>query len=416
MSETKSLMEGIKKAFADHQEISQKNYDELKSNGVQYGESIEKLQNCINDIDVKHQAFEKAMARQSQALEAKADKELDLKHYNEMLVKHGGQALELEQLDEVKSAYDKFVRVGERRMTSDEIKSLNTIVDPNGGFFVVPQYSQRMTEKGFDNRGFMSAVDRVTSSSGQYKEIIDWADYDLAYYKNELTEASADAGGEAFKEVTWNATEQIYTKKFSRNQLEDSMIDIESYILRKLREGSDRQTGDRIVSGTGVDQPRGILTYANGTAYGQIEQITSSAVNSLKWADVINLLPSALKDPYHDNSSYCMRRTAFFDLLADVDGNARFQIGNQINFFSGDKMSLAILGSPVVWDPNMEAVATNGKSVLFGDFKETYVYMDRMGFSVLRDETNPSYVKVHLRRRNDGKVRNFEASKILVIQ
>jgi HK97 family phage major capsid protein len=416
MSETKTLMEGLKKAFADHQEISATQYKELKDNGQQFGEGLEKLDNVVKDIAVKHEAFEKAVARQTQQVEQKSADEVELKAYNEMLHSHHIDAVGADELSEMKSSFDRYMKVGRDRLTADEAKSINTIIDPDGGFFVIPQYSQNITQKGFDKRGFLSAVDIISSTSGQYKEIIDWADYSDSYYKNELTEATAPADGEAFKEVTWNATEQIYSKKFSRNSLEDSSRDIESYVVGKLRDGSMRQSGDLVVSGTGSDQPRGILTYTAGTTYGTIQQITSSASGVLKWQDVIELLPAQLKDPYHDNSSYAMKRASFYALLSDVDGNARFQIGNQINFFSGERMSLSILGSPVVFDPNFATVATNGLSVAFGDFKETYVFVERLGFSILRDETNPSYVKVHLRRRNDGKVRNFEATKILKIQ
>jgi HK97 family phage major capsid protein len=417
MAEVAKLIDEVKSAFHDHQEISTKNYDELKSNGQEMGQSIEKLQNCIKDIETKFTAVEKAVARKTQEKNAKDALEMDLKSYNDMLKTHGKEAVDLEQMNEVKSAFDKYIRKGTAvGLSNDEQKSLNTVIDPQGGFFVVPQYSQNIVQKKFDGRGLMDVVEKVTTSSGVWKEIIDWADYDDSYYSNELATATDDQGGEAFKEVTWNASEQIYTKKFSRVQLEDSFIDIESYILGKLREGSIRESGDLIVSGNGVDKPRGYLTYDAGTTYGTIEQITSSSSGVIKWADVIQLLPSALKDPYHANASYVMNRGTFFALLADVDGNARFQVGNQINFFSGQNLDLAILGAPVKWEVNMNAVATNGLSVAYGDFREAYTFIERLGFSVLRDETNPKFVKLHLRRRNDGKVKNFEATKILKIQ
>jgi len=260
----------------------------------------------------------------------------------------------------------------------------------------------------------MNAAKNVVIGSNEYKTIVDWEDYDESFYENELSETTPSDTND-FKEVTINATQQIFSKKFSRNALEDSIIDIENEVIAAMRAGMIRKDGTNVITGNGVDKPRGAITFADGTAYGQVEQIESNDSGVVGWVDVLQLLPAELKDMYHANASYVMPRAAFFGILADKSGADNFQIGSQVNFFDRSGVSLRLLGYPVVWEAGLPAVdgATNSLSVIFGDIARFYTYVRRLGVSLIRDETNPRYVWLHLRQRSGGNVINFEAAKIL---
>ena len=177
-----------------------------------------------------------------------------------------------------------------------------------------------------------------------------------------------------------------------------------------------RKEAAQIIAGNGVDKPRGLLTYASGVSRTTIEQVTSASVGVFTWDDVLKILPSALKSGYHGNAKFAMKRQTFFDLLADVDGVGKYQIGNQIQFFSTKKITMSILGYPILWEGYMEAVATGGLSVMFGDFKKAYRMVRKAGVSLIRDETNARYIKITLRERKDGKLKDGEAVKTLIIQ
>jgi HK97 family phage major capsid protein len=62
----------------------------------------------------------------------------------------------------------------------------------------------------------------------------------------------------------------------------------------------------------------------------------------------------------------------------------------------------------------MPALADNGFSLAFGDFKQGYQIFDRQGFRVLRDPlTSKPYVKFYTTKRSGGGVLNYEAIKLL---
>ena len=75
-----------------------------------------------------------------------------------------------------------------------------------------------------------------------------------------------------------------------------------------------------------------------------------------------------------------------------------------------------LLGYPVVISDDMPALVTgeNSKAIIFGNFKEGYQIVDRMGTRVLRDPYSAKpYVEFYVTRRLGGDVLNFEALKVV---
>ncbi len=329
--------------------------------------------------------------------------------------------IDIDKVNLQKKGFDLYFKKGREGLeysdlTHEERKFINTVIDTQGGYLVAPQYNMNVTPKAFDGRAILEIAGRATTSSNEYIEILDGADYEDAEWSNELLDAPTDQDNEDFKELRFHPTEQIYTKKISRNALEDQFVTVQ-YHLDQINKGATREAANDFINGNGVDKPRGFLTYTNGTAInGEVEQLTSTSSAAFDWDDVLDILPSALKDDYHGNASYLMRRASFFKLLIDKDGQSKYQIGNQINFFDKSGVSLSILGSPVKWDAGMPAIAANALAVGYGDFEQAYLIVDRVGFSIIRDETNPKFIKMHLRRRLTGGLKVGEAAKILKIK
>jgi len=73
-----------------------------------------------------------------------------------------------------------------------------------------------------------------------------------------------------------------------------------------------------------------------------------------------------------------------------------------------------LLGYPVVEGEDMPVLAANSLSMAFGDFREAYTIVDRMGIRILRDPyTKKGFVKFYSTRRVGGGAVNFEALKFL---
>jgi HK97 family phage major capsid protein len=94
--------------------------------------------------------------------------------------------------------------------------------------------------------------------------------------------------------------------------------------------------------------------------------------------------------------------------LKDGQGNYAWQ--PSLSALSGG----TILGFNVVEGEDMPAVAADSLSIGFGDFRETYQIVDRIGIRVLRDAlTNKPYVGFYTTKRVGGAAINFESLKFL---
>lgn len=404
-------------------EINEKQKSFEEKHGHELGELKENFVAAITDFDAKLEKGEKIQKDIEKKIVDIAnfsnteDTLKDLKSYNKMLTSYGRQPVDREQLSEVTKAFDRYVRFGPRALMEAEHKALNTVIDPQGGFFVLPEYSNEISELAIEPHGILDIVDRVNVSTSPIKFMVDWFPWDDDIYKNELDPLPTPTTPSPFREVTIPVTTQFYGMPFSRELLEDSYIDIQTHVIGRMREGMDNNTGRTLVLGDGADKPHGILQYPNGTGFGNIEQIVSGTSSIITWDDVMIALPSAGKSIYTNNSvsSYLMNKRTFYDLLGDKDGSSRYQISNQVNFFSGQGISLGILGSDVVWEPSMPLAESDALAVAFGDFRKAYKYVERVGFSLHRDDSNAATLTLTLRRRNGGGVVNFEAIKLLKI-
>lgn len=429
MEEMNKIVEGLNKSIHD---IQVKHDETIANLGIEKakesGEHKATIDKMTQDFDAKMSKLEVVINRKGANNNQISDTtfEYNKNYFNsvaELAPERREQLKELANSKDMqialKSAYSKYLKYPSSNfasmLTPEETKSFNTIIDPQGGYFVRPEYMDSIIEKKFDAHQIHDLVEKVTVSSAQISETADWNDYDDSAYVNELANGPDTITDDEYEQITWNVKEILYPKRFTRNSLEDSFIDVESYVMRKMREGVVRKDAALMLAGNGIDKPRGILTYADGLARDQIEQITSTSVNRLSWEDVITLLPQELRDEY-DNASFLMKRQSFFSLLSDVDGMGKFQIGNQIQFLSTDKVIMSILGFPVKFDGFMPSALTGGKAVLFGDFKSAYRLVTKAGVALIRNDTNARWVDLTQRERKDGKLKDGNALKMLVIQ
>ncbi len=397
-------------------EANQKQADEIAKFGKASEEAQAEHKEAINGLEARFTAMERlAVNLQQQSQPVSEQKQVEM--FNKFLKVANKEAMNSEQVVEYKSAFEKYITRGERQLTPDEVKFLNTASDPSGGYLVVPEVSTTLVNKKFDGRGILEVVAKKTTS-GQYEEIIDWEDYDEGFFNNELDlDVSASIStSEQFGKVTFSNDEILYGKKFTRKVLEDAFLNIETDVMGKVDKGMRRTIAQLLLTGTGVNEPKGLLTYTDGTTFGTIEQVETGTSGDLTWADVISTAPASLKDGYHANASFLMRRATFFNLLKEVDTTGQYQLGQMINFMDGQGVSFNILGYPVNFDAGMPAVAGGALAVAFGDFNTGYVYTETPAVSIVRDDTKPTYVEIWKRLRADGKVVDFDAIKLLKIK
>jgi len=406
-----------------------KNLSEEVAKAKENGESIENVKKSIEEVASKMEAnFKTLEAKQNRASMEKTIDPVVEKAYEkfysqcETVIGKRIEAVSKEDRKHLISGFEKRLRLDgasfEVQASAEEKKAMNTIVANEGGFFTIPEYSSKVLEKDFEKNGILDVINSIVIGGTELKEAVDMNDYDDSDFVNELANAPVSKKLIDFKQMTFRTNEIFYPQEFTRNMLEDGMLDIEKYILRKLREGIMRKKAAMYLMGDGVDKPRGLLTYPNGTKFDEVEQIESNTTNDVKLSDVFTALPSALSSNFSTNAKYLMQRKTFFHLLAEEATSGELKLSNQIQFISKEKVTLYILGHEVIFDAFMPAYNITGNlAVAFGDFKQAYTSVKRLGQSIIKDlNSDVQKVKITLRERNGGQLRNGRAVKLLRIK
>jgi len=215
--------------------------------------------------------------------------------------------------------------------------------------------------------------------------------------------------------ITWG---EIYAMPSATQQiLDDSLIDLEKWLSDEVLLEFAQQEGAAVISGNGTNKPNGILTYVTGGTNadshpsGAITVVASGAVGAVTFDGIQNLVYD-LPTQFTGNAAFAMNRNTVgkIRILKDTTNNYLWQPSNVL----GTPASL--LGYPAVEVPDMPNVATNAKSILFGDFKRTYEIYDRIGIRVLRDPyTAKPYVLFYTTKRLGGICVNPQAMRALNI-
>ena len=310
---------------------------------------------------------------------------------------------------EHKTAFRQYLRKGvENDLVQLEQKALSVGSDPDGGYLVTSQMSENIIRTIFETSS-MRQVASVEEVSSDALEIIEDKDAADAGWTTE-TGTRSDTTTPQISKKTIPVHELYAQPKATQKLMDDSSIDIESWLAGKLSDIFSRKENTAFISGDGVGKPRGILTYAAGTNWGEIEQINSGVSGSIT-ADAIVLLTYALKEDYANRASFLMNRAAVQDvrLLKEATTN---QYLWQPGLAAGAPDTL--LGAPVIQAADMPTPAADSLSIAFGDFGSGYQIVDRTGVRILRDPfTDKPFVKFYTTKRVGGDVTNFEAIKLM---
>ena len=211
---------------------------------------------------------------------------------------------------------------------------------------------------------------------------------------------------------------ELYAFPFaSQILLEDSEVDIEQWLADEVETEFSRQENIAFLSGDGVNKPFGLLTYITGAAnaakhpWGAIGVVNSGAAAALTADGFIDLFYSVPKELRAGAKLYANRLTqGKMRKLKDGDGNYLWQP----SFAAGQPATLG--GEDVVEVPDLPDVAAGAIAALYGNMEATYLVVDRLGISVIRDElTNKPFVGFYTRKRVGGGVYNPEPMRALKI-
>lgn len=310
-------------------------------------------------------------------------------------------------IDDYNNLYAQYLRRDERAV---EAKALQIGSDPDGGYWVPRQMSNRIIQQVYESSPIRQLATVETISTDALELPNDYGEVGAGWVGEQ--EARPETTTPPVGVMRIAANEMYAMPKATQKILEDAAIDVEAWLSKKIGDKFARLEATAFVSGNGVKQPRGILSYPSGTTNpGTIEQIHSGDANLILPDGLIKLTYS-IKEPYMPNAQFLMQRAsvALVMLLKDSQGRYLWQPA------LGLGAPATLLSYPITWAADMPAVAAGALPIAFGDFRQGYTVVDRLGVSVLRDPfTAKPFVLFYTRKRVGGDVANFEAFKLLVI-
>jgi HK97 family phage major capsid protein len=206
----------------------------------------------------------------------------------------------------------------------------------------------------------------------------------------------------------------------SEESLDDLFFDVENWLIESASEAIGQGEGAAFIVGNGVKKPTGILggpapvsTADSGRAFGTLQYIASGQAAALPTsADIFYDLVYSLRARYRSNANWLTSKLVLAAMRKYKDSTNQYLW--QPSIAAGQPSTF--MGYGVAEAEDMPAVAANSFPLGFGDFKEGYLIVDRVGMRITRDEvTSPGFVKYYVRKRVGGKLRNTQAIKLLKI-
>lgn len=289
--------------------------------------------------------------------------------------------------------------------------------NPDGGFLAPIDPVRFISRRVFESSPVRQLANVISTAREAVTIIVDDEEAGSGWVGE--VDARSETDYPQIAEVEIPTHEQYAEPKISTKALDDISINIEGWLQEKVAMRFARQEALAFVSGDAVKKPRGILDYGSWTTQGQyernaIEHRDTAAVGTLAGDDLIDL-QSDLLEAYQSNATWLMHRKIWSEVMQLKDNENQYLL-NPMMLFSGVQMQL--LGRPVRFAGDMDDDLTEGNSIMiYGDFREGYTVVDRIGIRVLRDPyTQKQYVKFYTTKRVGGAVTNYQALKVLDVQ
>ena len=200
----------------------------------------------------------------------------------------------------------------------------------------------------------------------------------------------------------------------SQAMLDDMAFDLETWLANEISSEFSRAENPAFVIGSGVDQPKGFMTYPTSLEADEqrdaatIQHVSTTEGNTLG-DDLVDLIHS-LNTAYRQEACFIFNSLTCHELrrLKTADGAFLWQsslVQDQPN---------TLLGYPVAISEDMPDIGPGACSIAFGNFRAGYAISESHQTHILRDPfSNKPFVHFYATKRVGGDVVNFAAIKLL---
>lgn len=414
---------------------AQDKFTELEAQGKTNSEGFEKLTEAVANVSKEfqdqkaaieaetkaRQDLELSLARKPEASDGKAMKGSPeyQRAFRKYLFKGTGAEPGLEERNAEAEAYIKMLGIEEDDAKGiAQVKALVIGSNPDLGYTVGIDESRIISERLFETSPMRGICTVITTAMEAVEVIIDDEEPGSEWVAE--TDSSGDTTTPGIASLEIPTHEQQAMPKATLKMLEDSSWNVESWLSNKVSDRFSRQENNAFVLGDGIKKATGFTTYAawaNNEQYerGKLARHVTATSNTLAGDDLI-ALQTLLLEGYQNNARWGMNRKTWGSYVITLkDTTGQYLINPQLIYQGVD---LQLLGKPVTLLGDMASSLDDNELIIaYGDWREAYTIVDRIGLTVLRDPyTSKGFVKYFTRKRTGGDVTNYQALKLLEVK
>lgn len=289
--------------------------------------------------------------------------------------------------------YAKWLRGGDNALSAEEWtivrNTMSTTTPGEGGYTVATEVASSVLDALKAYGGMRAVGDIIQTSQGNP---MSFPTSDGTSEEGEIIAENAPATDLDIAFGTAGLPVYKYSSKVVAvpfELLQDSNVDIEAFVRKRLVTRLGRVTNKHFTTGTGVSQPNGVITAAQVgvTAANSTSQVTAIVYDSI--IDLIHSVDPAYREGgrcrfmMNDGSVKVVRK------IKDTQGRPIFVPGYETGVPGGAPDSLC--GYPISLNQSVATMAANAKSIAFGDF-DHYKIRDVMAVEMFRF-TDSAYTK-----------------------
>ncbi len=414
------------RSVADAIEKIGKAFDEYKATNDARIEAVKKGQST-ESLDAK-------LAKMDEHIDAITDAKSRLEKLETKLARPGNGYTE-QQGESRESAEYKNAVIAWMRSPSDperkaavrdsarslETRSTATVTSTGaaGGYALPEQIERAIARIGVDISPIRQIATVRTVGTSDYKELFDVNGAGFEWIGE--TDTRAQTNTPDLAEVTPTFGMASAKPQASEESLDDLFFNVEDWLVSSAAETLYAGEGAAFVSGNGTKKPKGFLagptpvtTVDASRAFGTLQYVASGQAAAMPTSldQFIDIIYS-LRARYRANAQWVTNKLVLAALrkYKEATTNAYMWAGPTA---AGEPSTF--FGYPITEAEDMPAVGAGAFPLAFGDFREGYLIVDRVGMRITRDEiTTPGYVKFYVRKRVGGVIRNSQAIRLLKI-
>jgi HK97 family phage major capsid protein len=246
-----------------------------------------------------------------------------------------------------------------------EVRALGTTSTAAGGALVPTSFHTQIVEYMTENAAIrQTGITLLQTTTGAALPIPQLLSHGTAVI---VGEGTAAAGSDpSFGTASLGAWKYAQLLQLPRELVQDQQVDLLSFVARDMGRALGEASGGHYVTGSGTNQPQGVMTVA-GTGVIGAGTVTPGVPTDDELVDLFYSVPGAARN----RGTWFMASATMAALRKIKDSSGRYMIVDLGGLQIGAPAQ--ILGRPIVTDENVAAAGTSALSIAFGAFDSYWI-------------------------------------------